>query len=482
MQITGKMRLVLVGGGFATFLAMNAFSLWGFSFLPQFAFGDAGDRYWITPLTVSNIFAFFGYFLGSTRFPRLFNRAPYPEAVLLMSAGMILLLGFFLNGSTALLIASSILTGIGTTCCFICWEQVFSLSAQREAQKQIIVGSMFSLVPFLLFFVFGQRMLLFTVSLLVLANLVLLYPCLRFPNESVREEHDPLVEPTPYLNIRGQFWKPLLCIVMIGIVSPVLGSTAFTGELAFFDKSILVLGANVAAAAILAVVWLALNKNVTIANTYIIIFPVLITAFLAFPFLPQAYRVLILFIGSLGFTLFSIVMMMSCLTIARERHISLIFVYSLFAGVTYVSRLLGSALSSLVCTSSLSQETQIFTSVFFLLYGCSVVMFILMRKGVSGKEAQEDEGAAPRIDMLEQTCLSLADRHGFSKRQREVLDLLVHGYDVPSIAKKLFISENTVRTHTKRIYTLLEVHSKQEIVDLVNGENLTPASPCSESQ
>lgn len=50
-----------------------------------------------------------------------------------------------------------------------------------------------------------------------------------------------------------------------------------------------------------------------------------------------------------------------------------------------------------------------------------------------------------------------------------MLDLLAHGYDVPSIAKKLFISENTVRTHTKKVYTLLEVHSKQEIVDLVNA-------------
>lgn len=50
-----------------------------------------------------------------------------------------------------------------------------------------------------------------------------------------------------------------------------------------------------------------------------------------------------------------------------------------------------------------------------------------------------------------------------------MLDLLAHGYDVPSIAKKLFISENTVRTHTKKVYTLLKVHSKQEIVDLVNA-------------
>ncbi|WP_416241733.1 helix-turn-helix transcriptional regulator [Eggerthella sinensis] len=45
---------------------------------------------------------------------------------------------------------------------------------------------------------------------------------------------------------------------------------------------------------------------------------------------------------------------------------------------------------------------------------------------------------------------------------------------MPSIAKKLFISENTVRTHTKKVYALLDVHSKQEIVDLVNERTVTP--------
>ena len=76
--------------------------------------------------------------------------------------------------------------------------------------------------------------------------------------------------------------------------------------------------------------------------------------------------------------------------------------------------------------------------------------------------------------MLQQACAQLSQERGLSQRQTEVLDLLVHGYDVPSIAKKLFISENTVRTHTKKVYALLDVHSKQEIVDLVNERTVAP--------
>ena len=45
--------------------------------------------------------------------------------------------------------------------------------------------------------------------------------------------------------------------------------------------------------------------------------------------------------------------------------------------------------------------------------------------------------------------------------------LLAKGRDVPSIAKQLFISENTVRSHSKSIYKKLDIHSKQELLDLL---------------
>ena len=37
------------------------------------------------------------------------------------------------------------------------------------------------------------------------------------------------------------------------------------------------------------------------------------------------------------------------------------------------------------------------------------------------------------------------------------------------IAETLFVSENTVRTHSKRIYAKLDVHKKQQLRDLVES-------------
>lgn len=54
--------------------------------------------------------------------------------------------------------------------------------------------------------------------------------------------------------------------------------------------------------------------------------------------------------------------------------------------------------------------------------------------------------------------------HSLSERELEVLKLLCEGDNYSAIAKKLFISGNTVRSHIKSIYKKLEVNSRAEAV------------------
>jgi len=53
-----------------------------------------------------------------------------------------------------------------------------------------------------------------------------------------------------------------------------------------------------------------------------------------------------------------------------------------------------------------------------------------------------------------------------SRREREVLELLVEGKDYKAIAEKLFVSNNTVRTHIANIYEKLHVTSKTQVVTM----------------
>lgn len=66
-------------------------------------------------------------------------------------------------------------------------------------------------------------------------------------------------------------------------------------------------------------------------------------------------------------------------------------------------------------------------------------------------------------------CRRLTEGGGLTPRESEVLSLLACGYNCRSIARKLVLSEATVKSHTYRIYRKLEVHSQQEVIERVHA-------------
>lgn len=60
-----------------------------------------------------------------------------------------------------------------------------------------------------------------------------------------------------------------------------------------------------------------------------------------------------------------------------------------------------------------------------------------------------------------------------TERERQVADLLSRGRTYRMIADELFLSENTVKTHIKNVYSKLGVQSKAELVRLLIEQGLT---------
>lgn len=75
------------------------------------------------------------------------------------------------------------------------------------------------------------------------------------------------------------------------------------------------------------------------------------------------------------------------------------------------------------------------------------------------------EGEAP-TELLAY-CQELALIHGLTPREAEILGLIAMGRSAKYIADELLISLNTTRTHVKHVYEKLNIHSKQELIDLV---------------
>jgi DNA-binding NarL/FixJ family response regulator len=100
----------------------------------------------------------------------------------------------------------------------------------------------------------------------------------------------------------------------------------------------------------------------------------------------------------------------------------------------------------------------------------------------------EGEGAVPRGMLLElarrmvsQDRTSDSPLGRLSPREREVLALLSRGWDNARIARELFISQHTVRTHIQNILEKLGMHSKLEAATFAMQQSmqleLAPGGP-----
>lgn len=70
---------------------------------------------------------------------------------------------------------------------------------------------------------------------------------------------------------------------------------------------------------------------------------------------------------------------------------------------------------------------------------------------------------------------SLCDRFGVTSREKEVLESYSRGRSTARIAEDLVLSEHTVRSHLKRAYGKLGVHSRQELIDAIESESRHPS-------
>jgi DNA-binding NarL/FixJ family response regulator len=55
------------------------------------------------------------------------------------------------------------------------------------------------------------------------------------------------------------------------------------------------------------------------------------------------------------------------------------------------------------------------------------------------------------------------EEYGLSKREKEILQLLVEGLSYKQIASQCFVTLDTISTHIKRIYNKLNIHSRSEL-------------------
>ena len=103
----------------------------------------------------------------------------------------------------------------------------------------------------------------------------------------------------------------------------------------------------------------------------------------------------------------------------------------------------------------------------------TVVLMVLSRSDELERIAVKEGVAATLPDAAvidyDAVCELLTERYGLTARESEILGFLARGRSVPYIRDTLVLSKNTVGTHVKNLYRKLDIHTRQDLFDLVEN-------------
>lgn len=60
----------------------------------------------------------------------------------------------------------------------------------------------------------------------------------------------------------------------------------------------------------------------------------------------------------------------------------------------------------------------------------------------------------------------MMEPYGLTEREQQIVTMIIDGQTMGGIAEELFITERTVKFHSKNAYDKLGVHSKKELMQM----------------
>lgn len=217
------------------------------------------------------------------------------------------------------------------------------------------------------------------------------------------------------------------------------------------------------------------KKKLTAPFVYWVLFPAIAAVLLvldSFPIDSQAFM-----IGATGITVFcsglGVFAIAFLLMVTMQKQIAPLRAIGLAFVVFSVSGLAGCVLRQSGLTSDERGSILLVVSTVYMVYLLFSPALQLwdLRKAAPVRA----DGSAIGTDDIETVCARFSRRYGLSRREEEVLVYVGQGYNSPYIAKVLFISDSTVRSHLKSIYRKADVASRMDLVDLIRKESAPPA-------
>lgn len=172
-----------------------------------------------------------------------------------------------------------------------------------------------------------------------------------------------------------------------------------------------------------------------------------------------------LIILTVGHSFFYSLLWVFCVDLARHTNIIPIRIFSLGL-FTFFSGMLIGALASDLLSKIAPLTSQAITAIsFVVIYITALILAIVL----GAKRKAERYSAQPALNTEIQSCCNeLSKEKGLTARENEILFLLAAGRDRAFIRESLYISTDTIKSHIRHIYMKLDVHSKAEMLTLID--------------
>lgn len=260
------------------------------------------------------------------------------------------------------------------------------------------------------------------------------------------------------------------------------------------DAHLVPLFANLVVAAALIGIVLYARTRIDLGMAYRIVVPIIVVLFAVLPFFWDTNPIALNIIMSASYGVFDVVIWSLVAATSYDFAVSGFIIGGIVRALSILLRLVGIGIGYLIMlvpdnSSMLIVALSIGALYVLVMLGLFYALKWRRRKPVaieaeerdlavepeaSGAESESErllDGAEAPEDVRENDRASLyaelAEDYGLTRREAEVLPYLARGRSAKVIADALFVSESTVRTHTRRILEKTDLHSKQQVIDLI---------------
>ncbi|MEG0071425.1 MAG: LuxR family transcriptional regulator [Raoultibacter sp.] len=257
--------------------------------------------------------------------------------------------------------------------------------------------------------------------------------------------------------------------------------------------------ASLIAGAAFALLIVAGRKKVDLSLAYKVVVPFFVVAFVLLPVLWEQQPIGLYSVMTVGYGLFDVVIWCLVAETAYDNRISGFVLGGLVRGVALLARLIGTLVGYMYVLIPHRPPLIVVVISLAALYFVGMWAMTVARrrnpvleqtalpvqmaapaddageaaplseeKPVAGEGVPRSEKPPVAVD-FEQRCDGVVARYHLTRREGEVLPYLAKGRSAKFIAEALFVSENTIRSHISRILEKTDLHSKQELIDLVDA-------------